>query len=73
MGLIHSRASKKRDKAEAKLLEEQRKAVKRESRASARENRQEKLAQAEEPGRHPLRQPTVGAALREVQRRRKAD
>ena len=60
MGLIHSRASKKRDKAEAKLLEEQRRQVKDERREAERE----------QAGDNPLRQPTVGDAIKTWRRNR---
>ena len=78
MGLIHTRASKKRDKAAAKLLEAQRKELRhdrragnrevraevRESRAKVRESRAQIAGQAPVPGRSWFRQPTVGQALK---------
>ena len=60
MGLIHSRASKKRDKAEAELLEEQRRQLKDERRA----------AEAERAGDSVWRQPTVGDAISAWRRKR---
>jgi hypothetical protein len=57
MGLIHSRASKKRAKAEAKLANEQRRGLKDERRARAEEQA------AERAGDSAWRQPTLGRAL----------
>jgi hypothetical protein len=61
MGLIHSRASKKRDKAEAKLLNTQRKQVKADAKSAET---------APDPGKPVLLQPTVGAVISEWRRRR---
>jgi hypothetical protein len=61
MGLIHSRASKKRDKAEARLLDEQRKELKHEHQA---ERAQERTAEMMAP--HPdawYKEPTIGGLL----------
>lgn len=64
MGLIHSRASKKRAKAEAKLLNEQRKQLR------AQGKRDDTARREEAAGDNPLRQPTVGGAISAWQRRR---
>jgi hypothetical protein len=71
MGLIHSRASKKRDKAQAKLLNAQRKQLK------AQGNRRPVQAQPANPAGqqgavsdNPLRQPTLGGAISTWQRNR---
>lgn len=57
MGLIHSRASKKRAKAEAELLKEQTRQLKDERREAereqARERRGQPLAAAHRQRRHP--------------------
>lgn len=58
MGLIHTHASKKRDRAEARLANAQRKQVKKEGAADQQADRQ----QAAE-GQPWYRQPTLGAAL----------
>jgi hypothetical protein len=58
MGLIHSRASKKRDKAQAALLDEQRKALRHERKEQEATDRQE--AAQDLPW---WRQPTVGGAI----------
>ena len=58
MGLIHSRASKKRDKAQAALLDEQRKALRNERKEQEAADRQE--AAQDLPW---WRQPTIGAAI----------
>lgn len=62
MGLIHSRASKKRNKAEAEVLREQ-----------AAQLRKERLEAEELENRDkPLwRQPTVGGLISEAARRRR--
>jgi hypothetical protein len=65
MGLIHSRASKKRAKAEAKLLKEQRKQLK------AQGKRENVAARQEAAGGNPLRQPTLGGAIGAFQRQRR--
>jgi hypothetical protein len=67
MGLIHSRASKKRDKAEAGLLKAQRKLV--EAQTEARTGRDARPS-APDPDKPILLQPTVGAAISEWRRRR---
>jgi hypothetical protein len=64
MGLIHSRASKKRAKEEAKLLKEQRKQLK------AQGKRDGATARQEAAGDNPLRQPTLGGAIGALQRQR---
>ena len=65
MGLIHSRASKKRAKEEAKLLKEQRKQLK------AQGRRGDIAAREEAAGDNPLRQPTLGGAIGAWQRNRR--
>jgi hypothetical protein len=64
MGIIHSRASKKRAEAEAKLLKEQRKQLK------AQGKRNSVAAREEAAGDNPLRQPTLGGAIGAWQRNR---
>jgi len=64
MGLIHSRASKKRAKEEAKLLKEQRKQLR------AQGKRNDVAAREEAAGDNPLRQPTLGGAIGAFQRQR---
>lgn len=64
MGLIHSRASKKRDKAEAALLEEQRRQLKDDRQEADREVARERA------GDNPWRQPTVGDAIAAWRRNR---
>lgn len=64
MGLIHSRASKKRAKAEAKLLNEQRKQLR------AQGKRDDIAAREGTAGDNPLRQPTLGGAIGAWQRQR---
>lgn len=61
MGLIHSRARKKRDRAEARYHQE-----------LTRQLREERTAQrAEDAGDSLLRQPTLGALLSAAARRRR--
>jgi hypothetical protein len=64
MGLIHSRASKKRAQEEAKLLKEQRKQLKAQGKRDGVATRQEAA------GDNPLRQPTLGGAIGTWQRNR---
>jgi hypothetical protein len=68
MGLIHSRASKKRDKAQAKLLEEERRQL------AAPRLEAERAARRERAGDNPLRQTTVrdmgAATLRQLRKPR---
>jgi hypothetical protein len=67
MGLIHSRASKKRDKAEAALLDEQRKALRRERKAPNRDRNEPEAADGREAAQDDTpwwRQPTIGAAIK---------
>jgi hypothetical protein len=61
MGLIHSRASKKRNKAEARLLDEQRKELRQDRRAAQAGERAEKLS-APHPDKW-FREPTLGGLL----------
>lgn len=61
MGLLHSRASKRRDRAEAQLLEEQARQVRGERRAAGRAAREEAA-----DGLPAWRQPTLGGALRKM-------
>jgi hypothetical protein len=68
MGLIHSRASKKRDRAAAGLLKEQARAARDERRGahradSAGQLQEREVAAAELPA---WRQPTLGGALRKL-------
>jgi hypothetical protein len=72
MGLIHSRASKKRDKAAAKLLKAQTKQVKAEAKHIKGEAKHGKPARdmSPNPNKPILLQPTVGAAISEYRRRR---
>jgi hypothetical protein len=71
MGLIHSRASKKRAKAEAELLREQAKQVRAERQAQDRAVRAERAeAAADLPA---WRQPTLGAAIAAARRNRHGD
>ena len=65
MGLIHSRASKKRAKAEAKLLDEQRRQLRGQGR------RDDTARREEAAGDNPLRQPTLGGAIGAWQRNRR--
>jgi hypothetical protein len=64
MGLIHSRASKKRAEAEAELLKEQAKQVRAERKAQER---------AGHPDLPAWRQPTLGAAIAAARRSRRDD
>ncbi len=57
MGLIHTRASKRRDRAAADLLREQARAARSANRAAQREAAEELPA---------WRQPTVGGVLRKL-------
>lgn len=71
MGLFHSRAGKKRAKAEAELLREQAKLVRQERNAVRGEQRNARTAQrAEAAGDNPLRQPTLGGAISTWRRNR---
>lgn len=63
MGLIHSRASKKRDRAAAKLLDEQRREMKHDHRAAGAAARTERQQDRDEAGRPWYRQPTLGLAI----------
>jgi hypothetical protein len=65
MGLIHSRASKKRDKAQAALLDEQRKALRQERKAADRDRNEQEAADRQEAAQDVpwWRQPTLGAAI----------
>lgn len=64
MGLIHSRASKKRARAEAELAREQARAVRAERKTAERDRRSAKASDSV------LRQPTLGDAIRAAKRRR---
>jgi len=66
MGLIHSRAPKKRDKTQARLADEERKQIQHEARHERGEEGQERLAEPREiaQGKPWYRQPTVGDAIR---------
>jgi len=66
MGLIHSRASKKRAKAEAKLADEQRKDIRKARHAAAKD---ERVAAA---GDNPLLQPTMRGMIRKARERKAA-
>jgi hypothetical protein len=73
MGLIHSRASKKRATAEAKLLREQTKLVRQERNIARSEQRDARVEQrAAAAGDNPLRQPTLGGAISTWRRNRGA-
>jgi hypothetical protein len=65
MGLIHSRASKKRDRAQAALLKEERRQL---AGARHRDDHEERVEQA---GDSVLRQPTVRDALGKLAERRR--
>jgi hypothetical protein len=65
MGLIHSRASKKRAKEEAKLLKEQRKQLR------AQGKREDVGRREQAAGDNPLRQPTLGGAIQTWQNNRR--
>jgi hypothetical protein len=60
MGLIHSRAGKKRDKAAAALLSEQA------AQLQDERQREERLRREEAAGDNPWRQPTLGGAIRKA-------
>jgi hypothetical protein len=66
MGLIHTRASKKRDKAAARLASDQSKVIERQARRAHQDEKQEKLADRQEAaqGKPWYRQPTVGDTIR---------
>ena len=64
MGIIHSRAAKKRDRAQAALLREQERELRGARKAAEHDER------AEAAGDSLLRQPTVGDALAAWKRRR---
>lgn len=66
MGLIHTRASKKRDKAAARLASDQSKVIERQARRAHQDEKQEKLADRQEATQSKpwYRQPTVGDAIR---------
>lgn len=66
MGLIHSRASKKLAKAETELVELQIKAVR------DQQDEVKRAEHAERVGTSVLRQPTMGAAIAQARRNRKA-
>lgn len=66
MGLIHSRAAKKRNKAEAALLNEQARLLRDERQAAEHDQAVERA------GDNPWRQPTVRDAIAAARRRRKA-
>jgi hypothetical protein len=70
MGLIHSRASKKRAKAEARLAREQRKVLRqsRKNADAAVEQQQREHREDEAQNLAWYRQPTVGAAIRRARR-----
>lgn len=62
MGLIHSRASKRRDNAQADLIREEVRQVRRDN----------PRAREEAAGDSLLRQPTVGGVIRKLAERRRA-
>jgi len=64
MGIFRSRARKQRDRAEARYLDEQARAVRDQRQQDSRVRREEAA------GDNPWRQPTVGGALRAWGRRR---
>ena len=78
MGLIHSRASKKRAKEQARLAKEQAKLVKEQRKqlsaqggqARAQAQQENLAARTEAAGDNPWRQPTLGGAIRTWQRNR---
>lgn len=78
MGLIHSRASKKRAKEEARLAKEEAKLVKeqrKQLRAQGRQTgaqaqREDTAAREQAAGDNPWRQPTLGGAIGAWQRNR---
>jgi hypothetical protein len=65
MGLIHSRAEKKRDKQMAKLLKEQRKQTRTQRQQDAPERNT-----TPDPNKPLLLQPTMGALVSEARRRK---
>jgi hypothetical protein len=67
MGLIHSRASKKRDRAAAKLAEEQAKAIKDERKADRKERAAERNAA------NPIQLPKIPTLGEVIARRRQRD
>ncbi len=71
MGLMHTRASKKRDRAAARLADDQSRVLEHEVRQARHEERNERLAgQREAAHRKPwYRQPTVGDAIRAARQR----
>ena len=68
MGLIHTRAGKKRDKAAARLANDQSEVIEQQGH---RPHQDEKLADRQEAGqsRPWYRQPTVGDAIRAARQR----
>lgn len=67
MGLIHSRAAKQRNRAEAAVLNEQARQLGNERRATEHDQR------AAAAGDNPWRQPTVGDAIKTFRRNRQQD
>ena len=63
MGLIHSRASKKRDRAEADLLREQAKGIRTERKAAQREEVTEQLSGQTDHPEQWWREPTVASLI----------
>ncbi len=66
MGLIHTRASKKRDKAAARLASDQSKVIEQQARRAHQDEKQEKQAERQEAaqGKPWYRQPTLVDAIR---------
>lgn len=73
MGLIHSRASKKRDKAEADYFRQGAATERQNRRADGAQHRADNLQQrTEAAGDNPWRQPTLGGAISAWRRRRRS-
>lgn len=74
MGLIHSRAGKKKNRAEAKYYKEMAKTEKRGRKKEEADDRREEIAgaEADSVGAHPLMQPTLRGMFAEMNRRRAA-
>lgn len=71
MGLIHTRASKKRDRAAARLANDQSRVLEHEARQARHEEKNERLAGQQEAAQsNPwYRQPTIGDAIRAARQR----
>jgi hypothetical protein len=64
MGVFHTRASKKRDRAQAELLKQQTRQLRRDGRTAKHAQQAGSIEErAEEHAGNPLRRPTVGRAI----------